>query len=85
MSELTSVKIISVKPLQEYKLSIIFAPNEHRIFDVAPYIKGDWMGMLRDEQYFNQVSIEPEFQDTVIWPDEQDIAPHELDELSVPA
>ena len=77
------MKISNVSILDNRRLKINFENGEIRIFDVTPYIKGEWMGKLGDPEYFKQVSIEPEFGDTVRWPDGQDIAPHELYELSV--
>lgn len=75
------IKPIDVKPLSDHRLLIIFESGERRIFDVRPYIAGDWFGRLADEQVFGQVRISGR---TVEWPDGQDIAPHELYEMSVP-
>ena len=82
MSELTSVPLLDVKPLADYRLDLLFATQERKVFDVSPYIKGSWYGELKDPDYFSQVRIHPEMKDTVMWPHEQDIAPHELYELS---
>lgn len=75
-------KLISVTPLEDYKLLIEYDNAEKRIFDVKPYITGSWYGMLSDYSFFNTVRISGK---TVEWADGQDIAPHELYELSVPA
>ena len=72
-------QVIKVEPLQNYMLHLIFNTNEQKIFDVAPYINGDWFGKLRDEQYFRTVRINGK---TVEWQGGQDIAPHELYEYS---
>ena len=74
-------KVIEVKPLVDYKLSLTFDTGEMRIFDVMPYISGDWFGQLMDTEYFNSVHVAER---TVEWAGGQDIAPHELYELSVP-
>lgn len=79
-----SMELRSVHPLENHKLLLAFINGEKRIFDVTPYIIGSWMGELQDESYFRQVRIHPILKDTVMWPDEQDIAPHELYQLSVP-
>ncbi len=42
------------------------------------------MGKLTDDAYYRQVRIHPLLPDTVMWPEEQDIAPHELYALSTP-
>ena len=80
-----SMPLRSVTPLAGHRLLLEFSTGERKVFDVTPYICGSWMGKLADEAYFRQVRIHPLLRDTVMWPDEQDIAPHELYELSVPA
>lgn len=73
-------KVTAVKPLPNYELLIEYATGEHKIFDVKPYINGDWYGKLKDENIFK--TVHP-CGTTVEWDDGQDIAPHELYELSV--
>jgi hypothetical protein len=73
-------KIVDVKPLSDYKLLLMYETDERKIFDVAPYISGDWFGKLKDSQYFNTVRPNG---NTVEWKGGQDIAPHELYEYSV--
>jgi len=73
----------NLKALPNYKLEILFETGEKKIFDVKPYIKGDWYGKLADETYFRSVRLHPNGID-IQWPDEQDIAPHNLYEDSLP-
>jgi len=73
-------QIIEVKPLPKYRLLLKYATEEQKIFDVTPYISGDWFGKLGDEQYFKTVHISG---GTVEWQGGQDIAPHELYEYSI--
>ena len=73
-------KIVDVKPLPGYKLFLRYETDERKIFDVVPYIDGEWFGKLKDLDYFNAVRIGG---NTVEWEDGQDIAPHELYEYSV--
>lgn len=80
-----SKELQSVTPLSGHRLLLEFIGGERKIFDVSPYITGSWMGMLADESYFKKVRIHPIFRDTVMWPDEQDIAPHELYQRSTAA
>ena len=75
-------KVIMVKPLSDYKLFLSFDTGEQRIFDVRPYIDGEWYGQLLDPAIFATVHLAGH---TVEWVDGQDIAPHELYDLSVPA
>lgn len=72
----TAVQVI---PENNYKISVTFDNGEKRLFDVKPYIKGDWYGRLEDVNYFNRVDVDGF---TVIWPEGQDICPDELYELS---
>lgn len=65
-------KAIDVKPLDDYRLQVGFDNGEQRIFDVKPYIKGEWFPELLDLDTFNAVRIEGL---SVAWPDGQDIAP----------
>jgi len=76
-----SPKLEAVKPLENYKLFLVYNETDTRIFDVTPYIKGDWYGKLKDISYFNNVRIAGR---TVEWTDGQDLAPHELYENSTP-
>lgn len=71
----------AVKPLEDYRLAVIYENGERRIFDARPYLHGNWFGMLLDMEQFRTVHPDG---NTVSWADGQDIAPHELYELSVP-
>jgi hypothetical protein len=73
-------KIIEVTPLPDHKLFLRYETDERKVFDVSPYISGDWFGKLSDYQYFNSVKSNG---NTVEWKGGQDIAPHELYEYSV--
>ena len=68
-----------VFPEQDYVLRIIFNNGEEKYFDVKPYIKGTWYGMLKDEMYFKRVKTDGF---TVVWPEGQDLCPDELYEMS---
>ncbi len=74
-------KPIDVKPLKNYRILVTFETGEIKIFDVTPYISGDWFGKLKETEYFNTVHIH---NNIVTWAGEQDIAPHELYEFSIP-
>ncbi len=68
-------KLLDVIPTHDYKLILCYENNKRRVFDVKPYISGLWYGQLENTDYFKQVRIS---NNTVVWPDGQDIAPHEL-------
>ena len=75
-------RVLKVTPLPDYKLFIEYETGEQKIFDVKPYIVGEWYGELNNEKVFK--TVHP-CGTTVEWEDGQDIAPHELYELSVSA
>ena len=75
-------KIINVILMSDHKLQLKYDSNETKIFDVSPYIQGSWFGLLSDEEYFKTVHIINGGRG-IEWEDGQDIAPHELYELSV--
>jgi hypothetical protein len=66
---------VKVTPIDDYLLQVLFDNNERKVFDVKPYIKGDWFGQLKDINYFKRVSTDGF---TVVWPEGQDICPDEL-------
>lgn len=71
---------IKVKPLENYMLLLHFDNGEKKIFDVSPYLSGEWYGKLRDKTNFNTVHI---LNKHIEWNGGQDIAPHELYENSL--
>ncbi|MCD8089166.1 MAG: DUF2442 domain-containing protein [Clostridiales bacterium] len=75
-------KLISVKPEENYMLLLVYKTSERKLFDVKPYIKGSWYGMLKDKDYFNSVRL-LEDGTGIEWNDGQDIAPHELYDNSI--
>jgi len=74
-------RVISVLPLPDYRLLVEYATGERKIFDVKPYISGNWYGELVDIDTFK--TVRP-CGTTVKWKGGQDIAPDELYELSTP-
>lgn len=71
-----------VQPLPGQHIKIFYDNNEIKIFDVTPYIKGGWYGLLANPDVF--ATVRPAG-DTVVWSGGQDIAPHELYDNSIPA
>ena len=70
-------KITDLETFSDYKLKLRYETGEEKIFDVAPYIHGDWYGRLKNAEYFRTVRILPGGSG-IEWADGQDIAPHEL-------
>ena len=72
--------VLNVVPQEDYSVIVTFETGETKKFNVKPYISGDWFGQLKDVTVFN--TVRP-CGNTIEWADGQDIAPHELYELSV--
>ena len=72
-----------VIPHPNHLLELHYATGERKLFDVAPYISGSWFGELSNYSYFKTVRL-IENGEYIEWPHGQDLAPHELYELSVP-
>ncbi len=75
-------RLLSVVPANDFTLLLEYETGENRIFDVKPYRSGAWFGELKDVSYFRTVQLLPGGIG-VRWKNGQDIAPHELYELSV--
>lgn len=64
-----------IKVLDDYFLQIAFDNDEIKLFDVKPYIKGNWYSELEDINYFRTVTTDGY---TICWEHGQDICPDEL-------
>ena len=78
---MNSIKPIMVKPLDDYKLEILFSTMEIHIFDCKPYLTGDWFAKLLNKKKFNSVRISG---NTVEWSGGQDLCPDCLYDNSIP-
>ena len=76
-------KIVNLTTRKDHLLELIYETGEKKLFDVTPYMIGSWFGELRDPSYFRRVRIIDNGKH-IEWPNGQDLAPHELYELSVP-
>lgn len=74
-------KLVSVEPLDDYKVLLTFSNNEKRIKDMKPYLDKGVFKKLKDKNFFNSVHISF---DTISWDDEIDICPDTLYETSIP-
>ena len=74
-------RLIAVEPVPPMTLCLHYETGEVRLFDVSPYAKGPWYGELKNDAYFRSVRVLPGGVG-IEWRDGQDIAPHELYELS---
>lgn len=74
--------IVSVMPMEDYRLLLTYTTGEKKIFDVKPYIYGDWYSELLDVNYFKTIHV-IDGGYGIEWEHGQDIAPHELYDMSV--
>lgn len=65
----------NVSATNDYKLIIEFDSGEKKLFDVSPYITGNWYSELADANYFKSVFANGF---TVEWPHGQDLCPDEI-------
>ena len=72
---------VEVYPEEKYTLRIVLDNDEVKLFDVKPYIRGEWYGQLANESYFRAVKTDGY---TIVWPDGQDLCPDELYTMSIP-
>jgi hypothetical protein len=66
---------VYVKPLDDYRLLLIFDNKEERIFDVKPYLEDSYFSSLKNKVIFKTVKTN---QLTVEWMGNIDICPDEL-------
>jgi hypothetical protein len=71
--------VISVEPLENYKLRIKLSTGRTGVFDVSQFLNEGVFQELKDPAYFRQVYVD---YGTVVWPHEQDIDP-ELIEIEL--
>lgn len=65
----------NISATNDYKIIIEFDSGERKIFDVTPYITGEWYKELADMNYFMSVFANGF---TVEWPHGQDLCPDEI-------
>jgi len=69
-------KVISVKPIEDKKVAVVFSDGLSGVFDVKPYITSDFFKRLTDDAYFRQVRI---FFGGIGWPEGQDLGPDTIE------
>ncbi len=74
------MKIISVMPLDGYKIRVKFEDGVEGISDLSSLVGRGVFARFADACYFNQAFINPET-DTVTWPGGLDICPDSLYEV----
>ncbi len=74
-------RVLKVRPLEDFRLYIVFDNGEERIFDVSPYLERGIFTELKAPSQFNSVRVA---EGTVQWANEADFCPDTLYEDSVP-
>ena len=72
-------QITSVVPKADYRLVVTFDTGERGVFDMTPYLQYPCYRRLRDTGYFSLAKTE---RGTVVWPNDEDVAPEALWEQS---
>jgi len=65
------VKVISVEPMEHYKLKIQLSNGKHGLFNISPYLDKGVFKELKDPMYFCLVKLAF---GGVMWPHEQDFS-----------
>lgn len=73
-------QITGVTPQANFHLRVEFDTGEDGVFDVSPLLDYPCYRRLKDERYFNLARID---RGTVVWPNDEDLAPEMLWEKSV--
>jgi hypothetical protein len=73
------VRIISARPLSDFRLQVVFNDGTAGIFPVEPVRRGGVFLKLLDPQIFNAVTVNPDF-GCVEWPGGIDLCPTAMHE-----
>ena len=67
--------IVSAKPLDGYRVDVVFDTGDKAIFDCSRYLDKPYWRRLKDKSFFNQVFVG---HGTLVWPNEIDIGPEDV-------
>jgi hypothetical protein len=65
-------KVVSVRPEVNGRVFVEMADGRRGLFDVTPYMRGEFFKELENEAYFRQVRV---FFRGIGWPNGQDLGP----------
>ena len=74
-------RVVAVKPLDNYRLALLFDNGERRLFDAEPLFSYPAFKPLRKKEFFNAVVVD---HGSVLWPNDIDYCPDTLYLESVP-
>lgn len=75
IKDIPPVDVISVRPLEGYRLAVTFENGKSGTFDMRPYLYKGVFRALQDPSVFRAVRVEG---GTATWPGDIDIAPERL-------
>jgi len=75
-------RVKTAEPIPDYKLLLTFNNDEHKIFDLKPYLSRGIFTSLKDIRLFNCVKV---FNGSILWPGDLDLCPDTLYEDSLAA
>jgi len=79
------VLIRSVKPLENFLVSLVFSDGEQKDVDLEPLLRGPiFEPLLRDPELFRAVKVDEEL-GTIVWPNGADMDPDVLYGSYLPA
>ncbi len=68
-------RVTIVKPLNDYRLELLFTNEERKVFDVKLYLTIGVFQELNDESIFNGIRA---FNGSILWPNDLDLDPDTL-------
>ena len=72
------LRVLSVRALDNYRLKVALSNGKEGVFDMSPYLDGEFFLELNNSEYFAQVT--PVHDNGGIgWPNGQDISAYKLD------
>ena len=71
--------IVSAKPLDGYRVGVVFDTGESGVFDCTRYLDKPYWRPLRDKALFDRVAVG---YGTLVWPGEIDIGPEDVWEFA---
>ena len=68
-------RVTDVKPLDNYRIELLFINQERKVFDLKPYLTIGVFQELQDTAIFNGIRA---FNGNIVWPNELDLDPDTL-------
>ena len=76
----TYAAVVSAEALPDFRVQVVFDTGERGVFDCKPLLSDPFWNRLSDPAFFRLVRVA---YDTLVWPDDIDIAPEDVWEGTV--